>query len=248
MHVVTELDTFLQKFKQIWHEGLNAHLDVHSHNGQAWVSLRVQLGHAPGPLHHQLHPHFPHTPKRTRKSPSRQRRRARRAAARQECAEEEPNEETEDTVVNENLAEEANPYENENEAASDFHPSPAPSASDPRPPPVQPAGCLPPQLAHRTAEPLPPPASPTGYGPSAGPTPRHCHTSVTADIPRDMPPPLHQHTVAARGPSDVCDEICPDEQFYKYLQEQKRLREAEIDKLSSKINIGFKPKNARRPF
>ena len=66
---------------------MNAHLDVRTHAGEAWVSLHVQLGHAPGPLHHQLHPTFPPSP-RSKNSPSRQRRRARRAAARTEKVEE----------------------------------------------------------------------------------------------------------------------------------------------------------------
>ena len=61
---------------------MNAHLDVHTHAGQAWVSLHVQLGQAPGPLH----PVFP--PKRKKHSPSRERHRARRAEARQKQAEE----------------------------------------------------------------------------------------------------------------------------------------------------------------
>ena len=78
----SELDSFVQKFKHLWHSGVNAHLDVHTHAGQAWVSLHVQLGQAPGPVH----PVFP--PKRKKHSPSRERRRARRAEARQKQAEE----------------------------------------------------------------------------------------------------------------------------------------------------------------
>ena len=53
----TELFTFIQKFNQLWNDGLDAHLDLESHDGQAWVGLRVKLGNRPGPLHHQLHPH-----------------------------------------------------------------------------------------------------------------------------------------------------------------------------------------------
>ena len=92
----SELDSFIQKFKQLWHSGLSAHLDLDTHAGQAWVGLRVRLGHAPGPLH--IRPH------RTRDGPSRQRRRDRRAASRQEEAEEAPQENTQrnETVVNEN--------------------------------------------------------------------------------------------------------------------------------------------------
>ena len=76
---VTELDTFVKKFHQLWKTGHNAHLDLESHDGVAWVGLRVQLGHAPGPQHHPLHPQFTN---RNKESPSRLRRGARRAAKR----------------------------------------------------------------------------------------------------------------------------------------------------------------------
>ena len=78
---ITEIDNFVKKFYQLWNAGHTAHLDVDTHAGNAWVGLRVQLGHAPGPLHHHPHPPFFQAQKKT-VSPSRQRRRARRAAAR----------------------------------------------------------------------------------------------------------------------------------------------------------------------
>jgi hypothetical protein len=81
---ITEVDSFIQKFKQLWKSGYSAHLDLDTHSGKAWVGLRVRLGHVPGPFHHQVQQ--PRT--RTRDSPSRQRRRARRAAARKENAKE----------------------------------------------------------------------------------------------------------------------------------------------------------------
>ena len=84
---VTELNTFVFKFKHLWKSGLDAHLDLECHAGQAWVGIRVRLGHEPEPHHHH-HPHIPPQPRRTRDGPSRQRRRARRAAAREEHAEE----------------------------------------------------------------------------------------------------------------------------------------------------------------
>ena len=77
----TELDTFVHKFKQLWKSGLDAHLDIDTHGGEAWVGLRLRLSHAPGPHHH-----FPNQPRRTRNGPAQQRRRARRAALRQEKA------------------------------------------------------------------------------------------------------------------------------------------------------------------
>ena len=75
----SEIDSFVRKFKHLWHSGVDAHLDVHTHAGQAWVwvGLRVQLGQAPGHVH-------PHVRKNT--SPAKQRRRQRREAARAEAA------------------------------------------------------------------------------------------------------------------------------------------------------------------
>ena len=83
-------------FRCLWNSGFDAHLELDSHAGQAWVSLRVRLGHAPGPL--QAQAPFPHPQKRTRNGPSRQRRRARRAAARAEQLVDNANDDTEDVV------------------------------------------------------------------------------------------------------------------------------------------------------
>jgi len=77
---MTELDTFICKFHQLWQCGQTAHLDLDTHAGTAWVGLRVQLGHhPPAPLYH--HPGYHHPQHVPRASPSRERRRKRRAAA-----------------------------------------------------------------------------------------------------------------------------------------------------------------------
>ena len=53
---VTELQSFILKFHQLWETGVTAHLDLDTHAGQAWVALRAQLGLVPGPqFQHQLH-------------------------------------------------------------------------------------------------------------------------------------------------------------------------------------------------
>ena len=106
---VTELNTFVQKFQQLWSAGITAHLDLDTHAGQAWVGLR-----APGHLHH-LHP-FPQAFKK-QDSPSRQRRRARREAARKTKAEKVPtsNENAEEA----NLVEETDKCENDRSECSD---------------------------------------------------------------------------------------------------------------------------------
>ena len=77
---MTELDTFICNFHQLWQCGQTAHLDLDTHAGTAWVGLRVQLGHhPPAPLYH--HPGYHHPQHVPRASLSRERRRKRRAAA-----------------------------------------------------------------------------------------------------------------------------------------------------------------------
>ena len=74
---ITELDTFVRKFHQLWNDGFTAHLDMDTQAGNAWVGLRLNLGQVPGPIHgHAHHPPRQHVP------PSRLRRRARREAVR----------------------------------------------------------------------------------------------------------------------------------------------------------------------
>ena len=38
---VSEIDSFVKKFKNLWKAGYSAHLDLDTHSGQAWVGLRV---------------------------------------------------------------------------------------------------------------------------------------------------------------------------------------------------------------
>ena len=71
---VTEIDSFVQKFRQLWKAGVTAHLDIDTHAGKAWVGLRVQLGDPPGPVHHEV--------PRQQRGPAYQRRQERRQAAR----------------------------------------------------------------------------------------------------------------------------------------------------------------------
>ena len=80
---ITELDTFVRNFHQLWNDGLTAHLDLDTHGGNAWVGLRVQLGQVPGPPHHQVQPSHQQVDRKF-EGLSRQKRRARRAAARAE--------------------------------------------------------------------------------------------------------------------------------------------------------------------
>ena len=93
---VTELDTFVEKFKSLWRKGLEAHLDVDTQAGHAWVGLRVQLGHEPGP---PLHDYPPCQERKQKQSPSRQRRRERRAVERKTAEEAKRNEHVNTDVV-----------------------------------------------------------------------------------------------------------------------------------------------------
>ena len=94
----------------MWRSGQDAHLDMECHAGQAWVGIRVKLGHEAG---------LQVPKKRSKNTPSRQRRRARRAAARGE-----QDQHAEEVVGQDhNLAEEAHetdqPYQNEAAQAGD---------------------------------------------------------------------------------------------------------------------------------
>ena len=82
---VTEVDTFIEKFKNLWQAGLHAHLDLETHGGQAWVGLCVHLRHAPPVPLHKVQPSFPRSSRKSpsRIRPSRQLRRDKRAFSRQ---------------------------------------------------------------------------------------------------------------------------------------------------------------------
>ena len=82
----SELDSCINKFKNLWESGLDAHLVIDAHAGHAWVDLRVRLGHAPGPPHHQVHQQ---ATLQSRNGPSQQRRRERRAQERNQAEAEE---------------------------------------------------------------------------------------------------------------------------------------------------------------
>ena len=92
MHAA-ELDSFVFKFKHLWRAGCDAHLEINSHAGQAWVGLHVRLGHAQRPHHQNLYTNV----NKARNGSSRQRRRERRAAQRKQAEEATTNESTEVT-------------------------------------------------------------------------------------------------------------------------------------------------------
>ena len=72
MHV-SEIDSFIWKFKQLMLSGMKVHLDIKTEAGKAVVHLTAEVDvHVPPPQQH------------SRNGPSRQRRRERRAQARDE--------------------------------------------------------------------------------------------------------------------------------------------------------------------
>ena len=88
---MSELDTFVLKFNQLWKCGHEAQLNVEAKNGKAWVNLRLCLDDEPGPLHD------PFNVTKFKISPSRERRKIRRESARQEN----PRKESETIIVTE---------------------------------------------------------------------------------------------------------------------------------------------------
>ena len=76
---MSELDSFVVKFKNLWSSGRNASLLIKSVAGKAEVKLELELGDAPAvlPSMHELQQ------RRSRYGPARQRRKLRRAAERE---------------------------------------------------------------------------------------------------------------------------------------------------------------------
>ena len=111
-----ELNSFFQKFPQLWNDGKSAHLDLDCSAGTAWAGLRVQLGqgHPPSPYHPS-----PHYRYRKSFSPSYQRRRERRAAERAnpKHAEEASSNQTEKNQNAEEASNETQNNENAEEAS-----------------------------------------------------------------------------------------------------------------------------------
>ena len=73
----SELNSFIEKFKNLWRSGLSAHLNLETNGGQAWVGLHLHLGVAPGP-----HPNPNGFDQKTKNSACKERRRKRREALR----------------------------------------------------------------------------------------------------------------------------------------------------------------------
>ena len=69
-----EINSFLIKFRQLWIAGFDAHLNLETQAGNAWVGLKVNLGKATSKVEGKT--------RQKRQSPSRLRRREKRAADR----------------------------------------------------------------------------------------------------------------------------------------------------------------------
>ena len=73
----SEIDSFVEKFKHLWHAGIKASLNVESFDGEACVTLQAGLGNIPPPYQ------FPSYPPRPPRGPAYERRQEKRKAARQ---------------------------------------------------------------------------------------------------------------------------------------------------------------------
>ena len=73
----SEIDSFVEKFKHLWHAGIKASLNVESFDGEACVTLQAGLGNIPPPYQ------FPSYHPRPPRVPAYERRQERRKAARQ---------------------------------------------------------------------------------------------------------------------------------------------------------------------
>ena len=60
------------------------------------------------------------------------------------------------------------------------------------------------------------------------------------------PPSQHLPAATHRNPR-VRDELCPDD-FFNQLLQQRRVNEAELQRLEDKFSFGFKPSNVKKPF
>ena len=77
MAAATELESFVQKFRQLWKSGHDARLEFVATAGKASVALHLQLGEEPGPVHDHRGQNSSFS--NHRNSSSRERRRFRRA-------------------------------------------------------------------------------------------------------------------------------------------------------------------------
>lgn len=73
-----------------------------------------------------------------------------------------------------------------------------------------------------------------------------CRSRPVGHGHQDPPQPAVQ--VAAEDVPSVRDEVCRDEEFYRYLEEQKQFKEDQIRKLTARVSFGFKPNSTRKPF
>jgi len=267
----------LQEFVKVWSSGHQASFNLNCENGRAWLSLGFQLG-TPSSPHHlgvghppptHLHGSVPRPYHRPRPKSLARRVRDRARAARHQKAQATVAQAATSrkfSETNSSLSAAAAPA---NQSCPPL--STPPVASTGQPDLAQAAtACTPgaPPLA-RARPVLPPPSSTPPVDSTGQPDPAQVATACIPGAPPlararpvPSPPPPTQHlpvlpaglrpqpsAAAGPGPGAVCfDELCPDRDYLAHLQEQRQLREDDIRKLTEKMNYGFKPRNARRPF
>ena len=81
--MLSEFDSFTNKFKLLWLSGKEADLQINSKNGKLWISLSLGLQCPPYTPPSSPAQHPPPRPRSSRNTPSQQRRRTRRKAERE---------------------------------------------------------------------------------------------------------------------------------------------------------------------
>ena len=262
----------LKEFVKKWNFESRALLNLVCQEGTAWVKLALQLGH-PAALHD-----VPRPPpgqdgpprRRNKKGPARREKDRVRAAAHRARQNQLTDSLNTPPLASHPLPPPAVPVCGSlpPPGAPAGHPlqPPAALAGRPIPPPAVPAGGALPPPAAPTGQPLqlpaapagrplpppaipavgslPPPAVPVG-GSLSPPTVPAGHSLPLLQPPAPTKAGLHLQVADS---DSVDDEFCPDREFLRYLEEQKRIREIELEKMSHKISFGFNPKNIKRPF
>ena len=115
-----EIDSFLTKFKNLWHAGYKASFNLESEKRHATVTLKAELGFAPPP-----HPYHHHVQLPKHRGPAYQRRQERRKQAASTCSVAVPTQSEKENIstgkkVEHEIAEEATEsVQNELEKATD---------------------------------------------------------------------------------------------------------------------------------
>ena len=68
------------------------------------------------------------------------------------------------------------------------------------------------------------------------------HREVLFDLPRKLP------LGSPRRDAMFVNETQSGQDYYQHLENQRRSKELQLEQLSAKINLGFKPPKTKKPF